>query len=517
MPMFTPKEHQLRSKRDVLAAFASGQRRVLLYSPTGTGKTFTSATVIQDFLDREKRVIFYTNRRALLDQSKGNFEKYGITSIGVRAAGWPSEPWISFQVSSLQTEVRRLAEPFKYQNWTIFEADLVVIDEAHLNGGPTVQDLVAQHMKMGAYLLGITATPIDLGHLYDHMIVGCTMKEGRDSGLLVKAVMFGPDEPDLKAIGKVKPGEDVSEARQRKAIMTPTIFGRVFDWWRKLNPHAKPTLGFAPGVDESIGFVEDWRRRGVRAAHIDGDDIWIDGELIKSDTDSRRQIFEDYEAGRIVCIWNRFVLREGIDLPIVEHLILACIFGSLQTNIQSIGRGLRACEGKTRCVIQDHGGNYWRHGSPNADREWRLEYTSAMIEQLWNDRHKHSKLKEGYRCPNCAMILAIAICPNCGHEVEEKKRPRMVIQIDGSPKFLSDSPVYKPPRVYNRPDGPAIWKRMILYRFPKTDMTFKQAEGCFAHENYYAFPDRRWPYMPIHEADFYRRVRDVRFEDLKSE
>lgn len=35
--------------------------------------------------------------------------------------------------------------------------------------------------------------------------------------------------------------------------------------------------------------------------------------------------------------------------------------------------------------------------------------------------------------------------------------------------------------------------------------------------NYYAFPDRRWPYMPIHEADFYRRVRDVRFEDLKSE
>src|SRR5688572_31989517 len=35
-----------------------------------------------------------------------------------------------------------------------------------------------------------------------------------------------------------------------------------------------------------------------------------------------------------------------------------------------------SCEGKTHATLQDHGGNWWRHGSLNADRDWRPDETA---------------------------------------------------------------------------------------------------------------------------------------------
>src|SRR5690606_19790965 len=111
--------------------------------------------------------------------------------------------------------------------------------------------------------------------------------------------------------------------------------------WCELNPDRLPTILFAPGVKESIWFAEQFHSKGIRAAHIDGDDIWIDGEYYTSNHQLREEIRKMSESGELPLVTNRFVLREGIDWPFLAHGIFATVFGSLASYLQSGGRLLR--------------------------------------------------------------------------------------------------------------------------------------------------------------------------------
>lgn len=371
--------HQSYGVEAYFDALILGHRRILLTSPTGGGKTRTVAEIVRRYVANGKRVAWHTNRKMLLEQTAVGLDELGLTA-GKRASGHFAELHHNLQLCSVQTE---RARTLKGSKWEIHKADLAVFDEAHLQANDTAARLMGKYLDNGAVILGVTATPIDLGDFYDTLIVAGTNSELRECGALVRAEHFGPDEPDLKQIGSYQLGEDVSEEKNRKLMgsvedggtfkttdgftgsrMTPdnkikALFGRIIDWWNRLNPvGGKRTLGFAPGVRESLWLAMQFHESGVPAAHIDGEDVWVDGELHRSDKRIREEVIRDFKRGIIRVLWNRFVLREGIDIPEVQHMILACVIGSLQSYIQIGGRGLRVCKytGKDRCVVQDHGG-----------------------------------------------------------------------------------------------------------------------------------------------------------------
>jgi DNA repair protein RadD len=268
--------------------------------------------IIKALTSRDWYAVLYTNRRMLIDQLVGVLHRNGI-ACGVRAAGYESNKSLPVQISSLQTERARQWEPHGEGRKC-----LVVVDEAHLNAGWAVQEILEWHESRKHVRLGVTATPLDIGHLYDHLIVAGTNSELRDCGALVTAIHYGPDEPDTLALKKVTLGKDLSEKQQRKAIMTPTIWGRVIDGYRKLNPTNRPTILFAPGVGESIGFAEQFQAAGIPAAHIDGENVWRNGKLyrrVRGEKDAAADILAASKAGEVMVICNRFVLREGIDAP----------------------------------------------------------------------------------------------------------------------------------------------------------------------------------------------------------
>lgn len=495
----------------VVGAIDAGHRRVLLTAPTGTGKTRVVCALIEGYAGLGWHCLVLTNRKLLIEQLTGVLADHGIVH-GVRAAGYADERELPVQIASLQTEVSRTLGG----RWALHGKHrqcLVVVDEAHLHKGPTAQELLCRHHDLGHVVLGVTATPIGLGALYDHLIVAGTTSEGRACGALVPAYHYGPDEPDLKSIGRVALGEDLSESQNRRAIMTPTIAGRVLEWYGRLNPSHKPTILFAPGVAESLWFAERFEEAGVAAAHIDGEEVWVRGSVSTSGPASRERLLDSIRSGGVKVVCNRFVLREGIDLPEVEHMIFACVFGSLQTYLQSGGRGLRgnASTGKARVTVQDHGGNWWRHGSLNADREWNLDATPGVLAGLREERLRAKEEAEPVRCPKCGMILAGVKCP-CGFTIDLTRKSRPVIQSDGSIREHRGD-VYRPRFTKQEPDTQEKWNR-CYFRARAAGMTFRQAEGLFFTENGY-FPPRTLFRMPTDPKDLFRQVAEVPREGLR--
>lgn len=499
----TPWPHQIYAFSESTKFIDLGEKRICVTSPTGGGKTFIMTMLMEWAGHRDWQTVLYTNRKMLLEQTSDVVFGAGIAH-GVRAASYDDQRERRVQVSSTMTEASRV---YRKKRWDLHKANLVIIDEGHLQKGQTMERIISDHEADGAAIVGFTATPLDIGHLYTKLIVAGNLSELRKCGALVPCHHYGPDEPDMRNFkAKTKTGE-YTENEVRKAIMTPTIFGRVYDEWKRLNKDARPAILFAPGVDESVWFCEQFAKKGVRCGHIDGKHCWLDGERQPTSQELRDFILKESHDGKLAIISNRFVLREGIDAPWLYHGIFATVYGSLQSYLQSGGRLLRSHPSLNHVVLQDHGGNWHRHGSLNADRHWELNLTANIASGLREEKMRDKREPEPICCPKCKKVRQSGpVCPECGFA--SQRRSRMVVQSDGRLKeYVGD--IYKPRQIAVRPDTSHKWTQMY-YRAKnsRNEMTFRQAEGFFFYENHY-YPPRDLPLMPTTEMDWFRKVKDV--------
>ncbi len=184
--------HQLQGLQDILAAIAAGKTRIVLQSPTGMGKTVIMQDLALDYLQRKLRVILYTNRRLLIDQTSRVMDEAGIPH-GQISPEADLQEHLPFQIAMAQTVHARAMVRKTMQ---LFDADLVLVDEAHLQTGDTMRAILEAHHAQGTPYVGFTATPIDLGDTYDSLVVAGTASEGRKCGALLLATHYAPDEPD---------------------------------------------------------------------------------------------------------------------------------------------------------------------------------------------------------------------------------------------------------------------------------------------------------------------------------
>lgn len=523
--------HQVYAVEQVLAAIEAGEKRICLTSPTGGGKTRMLMDIIEALVFQGWYVPLFSNRLMLIDQLCRSLTKAGI-AYGVRNADTKEPGDQPVQICSLPTErSRTLGLDAKWKPHGHGKKVLAIVDEAHCNTSPTCRELLDYYEAYGGVRLGITATPLDLGDMYSHLIVAGCNSSLRACGALVPAYHFAPDEPSSKWMPKVSLGDDLSEKSQEKAMMTPTVFGRVMHHWHTLNPEHRPTVLFGPGKDSALWLAEQFalprlRRKEdkqmpvVSAAHIDGECCWLNGQAYRTSENARDEIAAMHREGAVKVVSNRYVLREGIDWPWVEHLILAFVPGSPKTYLQTGGRGLRACPetGKTGCVIQDHGGCWWRHGSLNADRTWTLGQTSREAAALKLDRDRNPQPGDAPQaavCPQCKAILRSWKC-RCGYEIPRgSTRSRPVVELDGTLSEMRGDPVKRHRHMKDEEKAAKLWERMWhRARSEKWNATFFQAEAMFAQENNFSYPPRGIPLMPMNQEDMHRKVRDVPMEKL---
>ena len=504
-------ESQQRSRERIWSLIDSGHKSIVACAPTGYGKTRLVKMMIADAIERRWKWIFLTHRKMLFDQTHESFME-DMISHGFRASGKRDRwmPHSTGQLAMLPSERSKQESG----SWDRYPADLVFVDEVHTNKSGFAKKLIQEYVEAGAVVIGVTATPVGLGGVFKHLEVLSDKKECRKIGALLPAKTYAPSEVDVSDIKPVA-DKEFSQTKLAKKFMRPQVVGDVHRHWLRLNPHGLPAVGFAPDVSGSMWFCDEFIKRGVKCAHIDGEKVYM-GEC---STTGEQKIYKGPEGeamraevkkmakkGEIQITWNRFVMREGVDWPFLYHLISATAFSTVQGWCQSVGRVLRSFPDYDHVIVQDHGGNVWRPGlgSPNVDSDWTLENTEKSLKSEAKERIEKQQDSEPKGCPKCGFVSSFQYwlnqdgsCIGCGHKF--KLSTRKVYQTDGELKEVRGNLIKS-----RKPVGDAqkLWDSCY---YPSKNSknqhsnTFKQLVNRFQRDGKYKIRFRDGQTVAIHQ------------------
>lgn len=370
-------------------------RSVLLVMPCGAGKT----TVFVEAARLAKvPVLILVHRKELIEQASARLSASGIPH-GIIKAGYKEDRSQRIQLASVQTLARRAKPP----------AGLVIIDEAHRCLADSWLALLDQYPQ--AWILGCTATPYrldgrGLGRVFQEIVVGVTVRELIEQGLLVEPRVLAPPPPDLTGVRVIGGDYAIEQLEERMGRLT----GDIVDHWKR-HAAGRATVVSATTIAHSRAIVAAFQAAGVTAEHIDGDTAEADraGALSRL---ARRET---------LVLSQCAILTEGWDLPALEVAILARPTASLCLHRQIVGRVMRVCDGKDGALVLDHAGNHLRHGLVTE------EVTLSLSDKV--KRTAPAPLKT---CPDCYCVCFAGAkqCPECGHVFEVKGREGVEV-VDG--------------------------------------------------------------------------------------
>ena len=537
-----PRHSQLSGVADAIRDLDNGAGSLCLTSPTGSGKTHMIIALTNWGIEQEKRVLIFTNRILLTQQTQRVLESHGV-SVGVVSASMPHLEFSDrpVQIANMQTVLsRRRADD---NHWE--DAGLVIVDEIHQQASGESADLLNEYKARGVPVIGITATPLGVSNVCDRLVTAARTRDLQDEGYLCFAQWFAPSELDTRNIVKGRVDLSITESEARKTWgplrgddkIRTRIVGNILGHFERLHPEQTHTLFFAPGVKESLWFAHFCQSRGIRVLHVDGKDFWVDGELHDRKTEESlfQESMEAWRDGCIPIISNRFVLREGVDEPQIKCVVLATPVGSYRSFLQMVGRGLRPHPDKQHLRVIDHGGSWWRHGSVNVNVDWDAVFECSDPDVI--SKNRIAQMREtgdspGVGCPACGMIHKhlkgrLLYCQYCQTEFTIQKPSRPIMQSDGKLVEVTGPPV-KQWKIKQAPGDDKLWAGLYWNAMKNgKDATFNQLYQQFHYRKaveagshsrpafWHAYhPPRDLPFMPVHENDWHRNVKDVPRESL---
>lgn len=407
--MLEPRPYQSAAVQSLRLALARKLLRIMLYSPTGSGKTEMALMMIQSAIAKGKRVIFLANRIHLVDQASRRLYASGIVH-GIIQGDNTRDTHLPVLIGSIDTIARR----------GFPDVDLIIIDEAHaVAGSRNFRQVVFRNNNRP--IIGLSATPFSRGlgkiypelcgePLFEHMVVAAHIGELIEADYLVDADFYAPAEPDLTSVKTARNsfGEiDYSEADLGKTVDKPDLIGDIVAHWFKLSA-GMPTVVFAASIAHSKHVVEQFRAAGVSAEHLD----------CYTEDDERKAILTRIESGETTIISNVGILAEGWDFPQCRTLILARPTRSRIRYLQMIGRILRTAPGKERALVLDHSGTVRRLGFHTDDLPLVLNDGKPSQASKGADKEP----PQPKPCPSCAYVKPAKVhaCPKCGFEPERR-------------------------------------------------------------------------------------------------
>lgn len=399
---FNLRPYQQNAEQQARIAVARGRRRVVLYLPTGGGKTLTAINIIKKSIAKGFKVVVFVNRKQLGRQISAELTRYGIHH-GIIQAENTRNLDARVLVASIDTvHVRGLPA----------DVGLIIIDECHaVAGSAKYQALLAKYNNVP--VVGLSATPfaVGLGKHFEHLVVGATITELIADGYLVDLDIYAPSEPDLKKVRSSKGIDgllDYNQSDLEDAADRPDLIGDIVIHWFKL-AKGKQTVVFAISIAHSKHIVAFFLAAGIRAEHID----------YFHDDDERAEILARFARGETTVLCNVGLLAEGWDCPSTEVMILARPTRSLIRFIQMVGRVLRPAPGKTKALLLDHSGSTARLGHPCDDLPLELDDGKPKVSSKQQAERKEPLPKP---CLACKFMRPAGVhaCPACGFAPERQ-------------------------------------------------------------------------------------------------
>lgn len=390
----------------VRALMLAGVKRILIQSPTGSGKTALTAKMLGNAEKKGMASLFNVHRRELVKQSIRTFHAAGVRA-GVIAANFLGDKRSLIQIASVQTLSRRLDK--------IRKPRLIVWDEAHHIAAGSWAKIYAEFPD--AFHVGLTATPerLDgkgLKAWFDTMIHGPSVAWLIENKYLAPYRLYAPAGIVTEDVSTMM--GDFSKPELNMVADKPTITGDAIKHYLKY-ARGKRAVVFCVSIEHSKHVVEQFLGAGIPAAHVDGE----------TDASERDNAIARFERGETLVLSNVELFGEGFDLPALEAAILLRPTQSLGLYLQQCGRVLRPSPGKREALILDHAGNCQRHGLPDEAREWSLEGRDI---RRGKGRGESNSVKV---CPVCfaAQFSGRPVCSFCGNAFDVQSRE--VDEVEG--------------------------------------------------------------------------------------
>lgn len=403
-PALRPNRMQRDFVASVLKLVRDGERRALLISATGTGKTYASAFAVRALLGqfeadasqhRAPRVLFLVHREQIARQARESYRR--VLGSGVSSGLYTGavsraerEEAIDARIVFATVQTMEKACRTEEDEGTLFDDvrdvrdvrdfapesfDLIVIDEVH-------RAAAASYLRIMRYFeprfwLGMTASPDrpdgeDIYALFDHNIAYELRLQGAlEEELLCPFHYFGIRE-FLTDAGEA--GELADFARLACDERVDYILREAsFHGWSGSRVKG---LVFCRTNEEARALSDAFNRRGLRTLALSGADsqsareaaiehLTADEPLTVHEpvvtgtvTDGVRERSESSEVEPLDYIFTVDIFNEGVDIPDVNQVLLLRPTQSPIIFIQQLGRGLRKAPGKEYVVVVDFIGNY---------------------------------------------------------------------------------------------------------------------------------------------------------------
>lgn len=344
-----PNAMQISFINNLNKILEKGEKRALLISATGTGKTYASAFALRE--NKPRRALFLVHREQIAKQAIESYKKiFGETKTFGLLSGNSKE----FEADFLFSTMQMMSKEDIFKKFKEDEFDIIVIDEAHRIGASSYQKII-QYFKP-KLLLGMTASPertdgYDVYKEFNYNIAcEIRLKQALEENFLCPFHYFGITDIEFN-------GKTIDENTELSDFSKLTCDERVNYIIKQIEfyGHSGTTtngLIFCSSKREALALSDKFNDRGYFTVVLTGDDSQEKREeAINKLTSKNIEEKIDY-------IFTVDIFNEGVDIPEINQVIMLRPTESPIVFVQQLGRGLRKAVDKEYVVILDFIGNY---------------------------------------------------------------------------------------------------------------------------------------------------------------
>lgn len=326
MKLYHYQENIIKKLRSELLS----HNNVMIYAPTGSGKTIISKWIIEKLISNGKSVLFTTPRIKLAIQTQERFG-FGNLILGSKTKDNKSLCTIA-SVQSLYS--RKIKDPFDY----------IFIDECHYAHGSEYLNYIFDTYP-NSKIIGLSATPLDengyLLHGYESIINEISVRELIDLKFLTPVELFTTtNTPSFEKVNVVN--GDYNQTQASKIVQDVKVLSNTLSEWVRL-AGTKKTIVFACDIEHADKMCYDFLKINISAA-------CVHSKMNEKDIEKSYELFKkgDYQV-----LINVDMATFGFDEPSIECMLFARPIKSLRLYKQMVGRGIRSFKGKDKCIMID--------------------------------------------------------------------------------------------------------------------------------------------------------------------
>lgn len=381
-----PNKMQVNALTRIEQLRSMGEKKALIVSATGTGKTYLSAFDVKKF--NPKKFLFIVHREQIAKAALASFQKViGANKKMALLGGGHKDVQDADYVFAMITTLTKdeVLHSFKKD-----EFDYIVIDEVHRAGAASYQKVFQYFTPK--FLLGMSATPermdgFNIYEMFDYNIAyEIRLQDAIKEELICPFHYFGVSEISVNGIAL----DDASDFKKLTCDERVKNIIEQIKFYGYCGDRVKGLI-FCSRTDEAKELSEKFNKLGYKTVSLDGSDSQETREEM-----IQRLEQDEYDDNALDYIFTVDIFNEGVDIPAINQIVMLRPTESAVIFIQQLGRGLRKFTDKDYVVIIDFIGNY--------DNNYMIPIALSGDKSLNKDALRQYVFKGTEIIPGCCTV-----------------------------------------------------------------------------------------------------------------